>query len=153
MGFQIRNDKGEPVVMKVLDQEACTLWGEENDPKYWASPIKIIPKPSDEEGPEALQKWKDQYGGQYQQASKKMSHNWFDQVGWLIHEGADSWDKLLEIYLAPYEKMVTDIEISCPDEKDEVRPMIMESAPVKPTVELIELWRSKGYTPHPVKDY
>ena len=147
MGFTIKNNQGVGVPLKELDQDACTLWNKAHDPKWWASPIQITPRPETFGSEDEEREWDSK---NFKEISREMSNNWFDRVGYLIHEGADSWEKLREIYLTPYKKIVDKYKDSPDAEK--VRQVIMEQPPVKPVLELIALWESKGYTPHPVKD-
>lgn len=133
MSFQIRNND-KPVDLKDLDKEACELFGEQQDPEWWASPIKF----------------KDPNNETLEEISRKQSSNWYDRIGYLIHQGADTWDKVKEKYLEPYVAIVKKYE-GTPN-YNVVKKAIMDEAPVKQLVDLIELWRSKGYIPTPIKD-
>ena len=144
MGFQIRNAQKEALSLNDLDKEACTLWGKETDPKWYGSPIKITPKPESFASLEERRHWD---AVNFKEISNEMSNNWFDVIGRIIHNGADSWEVVKATYIKPYQAIVDEYKGN-----EEVRVMIMEEGAVKGLVDLIDLWEKQGYTPHPVQD-
>jgi hypothetical protein len=125
MGFQIRNKEGQSLTIKELDQEASTFWGVENDPEYYASPIKP--------------------DGTYKTMSRMMSTNWYDNIGYIIHKlKTTDWEVVKEDYLSPYKEALKKYE-GRPDYEEAKGVMLGDY--VKAMCDLIDLWKSKGYQP------
>ena len=147
MGFQIKNKEGEAIGMNTLDAEVCALWGKEVKPKYYADPVTRTPKPAEDATEEEKQAYRLAHR---EEASKGMSNNWFDRIGYLIHEGADTWEKVKEAYLAPT------LAFMEPHKKDadwaEWEAAFKEDECINKSIALIEHWAAKGYTPVPFKD-
>jgi len=147
MGFQIKDAKGEPIGINKIDEEVAQFWGVEVEKKSYASPIVVTPLPDgynrDDDAGELNKK-------HFDQLTRKITCNWFDQIGLIIDGGADTWDEVKRRYLEPYQGIVEKYKDK--PNAEEIRKMVMDTPPVKPFADLIEYWRGKGYTPHPVHD-
>lgn len=76
MGFQILNNDKKPINIYELDKEACQLWGQEYDKKWYARPYVRDTYPDDSQG----------------YAWYCMQSNWFDQIGYIIHRyNCNTW--------------------------------------------------------------
>jgi len=145
--FQIKNAQGETISMGKIDEEVAAFWGIELRPRSYASPITVTPLPEgykkeDDDG--KLRK------KNMEEMQQRILCNWFDQLGFIIHEGADTWDFVKEKYLKPYEDLLNEYKEE--PNFETIRTELMNTPPVKPMLDLIEYWRSKGYTPVPVKE-
>lgn len=141
MGFQILDKEGKAIPINLLDKEVCELWGDEIDPKYYCKPytqeeilqqVKEDPKNKDknEEQLKCLARWR--YVSQ---------SNWYDQIGWVIHQYKfTTWEQIYE-YFKSYWK----------DFLEEHPQLTFEECDPK-KVELINYWKEKGYTPKPVEN-
>lgn len=124
MAFQILNENNKPVSIGELDKQACDFWGKKLHQKYYAYP-QVKPE-------------------SFPSKDYKSSHefyfnltNWFDKVGFLISEGAESWEKVLEKLMEPYKEFPIDVQ-------EEIE---NDYLPVSGYVALCKHWQSKGYTP------
>lgn len=132
MSFQIKNKNGEALTINDLDQEAATFWNKETHPKNYANPI---PNTGDE--------FKD---------AMNCSFNWFDIIGWHIHnnkanfykryDNTITWDGVKESMLLNAIDVLKD--------KSEKLDLIREA--YKPMLELIDHWSGKGYIPEQIKE-
>lgn len=120
MGFQIKNKDGEGVLLNTLDKEAAELWGKEVDDDGYAFPGDNV-----------------------------IGLSWFDFIGWKISHPGD-WTK-------GWDNVKNDLWISALSGTmyNKSRAEVAEKALnafdyLKPYIDLIDLWESKGYTPHKV---
>lgn len=131
--FEIHDKDGNAIILNELDRQACDLWGTQIDNSrkgQWASPYDAV---------------KDKYlSGEYTYGERKMKgevafwasrQNWFDRIGWQIASGKTTWEELREDILSIY------LEHCIPIEE------IQQDIRIWGFVQLIELWKSKGYVP------
>jgi hypothetical protein len=124
MAFQILNENKKPVSIGELDKEACEFWGKELHQKDYAYPqFKPESFPTEE------------YKSSYQFYSSLS--NWFDKIGWLISEGAESWEEVIKKIMEPFQEFPIDVQ-------EEIENYYL---PVSGYVALCKHWKSKGYTP------
>lgn len=122
MSFQIKDSTGNLLTMKQLDTEAAEFWKKEINPKYYASPTDSM--------------W---------------STNWFDSIGYNIHSPntreMKNWgnvkDSLLFLQLSGFMNKTVEEQL---EKLKEINVYL------KPYIELINHWESKGYTPIQIKE-
>lgn len=146
MGFQIIGKNGEIIPLNVVDEEVCNFWGGKPHQKWWASPIK------QKEKPESFESEADEEIWDAKHISYKMTNNWYDTLGWLIHSGADTWDKLRESYISAYRELV---ESHVGEKTYEItkETILGEGSTTKQFMNLIDFWEKQGYTPKMCIDY
>ncbi len=120
MSFQILDSNNNAIPIKDLDAEACLLWNKDTHPKWYAYP-EI--EPTEYPTPEYKSRW----------AFISSTTNWFDKIGWLIHDGMESWDDIRNYLLDPFKEFP----------KEEIEQYL----PVYGYINLINHWESKGYKP------
>jgi len=133
MGFQILNKEGEALTMNALDKEAAEFWKQEVKPKDYAKPYPI----------EHFENEMDYY---YQS-------NWFDKIGWLIHNPETnnqcSWTNVKRDMILVFVHQYLDSTSS--EEFAKVLDWV-RSDKLKPYLDLIDHWASKGYEPKSIAE-
>lgn len=121
--FQILDSNGKPMPINVLDIEAANFWNVEIHPKSYAAP-------------------------------KCAFGHWYDNIGWAIaHQthvldyGLNNWNTIkqymLECHTGPFVELSPEAAgVSCCG--------IMRT--LKPYFDLIDHWKSLGYTPKQIKE-
>ncbi len=132
-GFQILDENKKAISISELDRQACELWNKEVHPKNYAYPQH---KPDSFPTEEYKSSW----------AFNSTLINWYDKIGWLIaYHCCESWEEVDKLVMEPFLKIegITEQDIF------EIR---NEWTPIAGYIKLIELWKSKNYTPKCVKD-
>lgn len=122
MAFQILDSNNKAIAISELDAQAAQFWNKEVHPKHYASPYTM------EEG----------LGIKEQMDFHMKDRNWFDAIGWFIHDGAKDW-QAVEIAIMNanlIEKYGLDVMVEI----------------YKPYILLVRHWESLGYKPLPVSE-
>ena len=128
MGFQIKNKQGIAIPLNTLDKEIAELFGVKCDTKEYIS-----------------------YPSRTDQMPRS---NWFDTLGWFIHNhGFNMFDLrtyILGTIFNAYEGVnhgsVLDLKIDL----EKVNACIEVT---KHQLQILDMWKEKGYSCHQVKDY
>lgn len=121
--FQIIGKDNQPLTLRALDSQASGFWNSDSDPKWYAAP-------------------------------KCSLGSWYDNIGWAIaHQshvleyGINNWNTIkqymLECHTGPFVRM-------SPEEAGVACCKIMRT--LKPYFDLIDHWKSLGYTPKQITD-
>jgi hypothetical protein len=140
MGFQILNTEGKSISINELDAEAASFWNKPVHPKRYANPIPQ----SEIDKSEGILK-----------AQLETVTNWVDSIGWHINkpqiEWTSGWDN---IKCSMWTLSVCDwgMVIMQPEFGDIASKIEGVKQYLKPYFDLIDYWKSKGYTPKQVED-
>lgn len=131
MGFQILDKEGKALEINQLDREACELWKVDYDEKYYAYPEIPFENKDNLEGIE-LTKAKFKH-------KLNQPINWFDSIGWEIHQYGKSLEQIKKDYIGKYRSFELTID------------EIMTIKPFCDYINLLDLWIQKGYKAKQIK--
>lgn len=129
MSFQILDKDNNPISINELDRQAAEFWNKEVKKECYAFP-QIKPKKF-ESYKEAFSFW-------------SSVTNWYDNIGWYIHEGYTNWKDLYNKLLEPYKEGLENGDYTIEE--------ILNYPGIGGYLNLIKYWESKGYTPKQIKD-
>ena len=132
-GFQILNAEGVAIPINKIDREVAEFWGNKCLDNEYAKPL------SRDKFPEGI-KGSLEY---YQQT------NWFDKIGWLIKDEWCTWKSLKGDIIACQKDLIAESLFN--DDFMELVKLFREL--YKPWFDLIDHFKSKGYTPKQVEVY
>ncbi len=164
MKFQILNKEDKAISINELDKEAAEFWGQEVDPEHYASPYKKV----EFTNPNNLEPCSEQYIRakilhDCKETERTISTNWYDIIGFRIACPLSNWTSgwnnvihslcsesigqavLTKDFIIPDEFEWNDEYLSLP--QDIQLAIFNVLSFMKPYVDLIKYWESKGYKP------
>lgn len=122
MAFQIKDKQNNPISINKIDEEVAEFWGQEVHPKAYACPLN----------------------------DGQRTMNWFDVVGYSIHSGV-KWTSGWEGIKCRLLSFHTD-DLALKSEEDQIAALKSTNKYLKPYMELIDYFKTKGYQFETLKD-